>query len=384
MYAPGVENRSGEILAGGISNFMNSITGAMDYNREKKKEDTDNLDFLKGIQTAYDNDPSGMMKEAFGPDFDAAHMGVKGVAGVMQGIQTKTAMQEQAIKLMHEKHEVNNRKALGRAANVFMNPDAAPEEIGKMTFPQLAMSTGYDGDGQALKLMAENFKGARGYRKVDVGDGKTVMQDAATGDVVPTSDVSGDKPKEKTLPAELTQKMSLLRQVITGLGSLESQYDKVKDKIPTGPVAGRLLSPFMINDPDFQQLNALSTQLTPALARGVFGEVGVLTDKDMERYASLLPNAKASPAVASKLLEGLKAKVFEALKQNIDTADRAGYDMKEFQDLLKINGPGDLSPAKAKDNANVPAGKPKPGETYNGFRFLGGDPKKQQNWVAIE
>lgn len=52
---------------------------------------------------------------------------------------------------------------------------------------------------------------------------------------------------------------------------------------------GRLksMNPYDVNA---QVINNLLTSITPGIARGVYGEVGVLTDSDIERYKATLPN----------------------------------------------------------------------------------------------
>lgn len=47
------------------------------------------------------------------------------------------------------------------------------------------------------------------------------------------------------------------------------------------------MNPYDVNA---QVINNLLTSITPGIARGVYGEVGVLTDSDIERYKATLPN----------------------------------------------------------------------------------------------
>lgn len=53
---------------------------------------------------------------------------------------------------------------------------------------------------------------------------------------------------------------------------------------------------------DAQTLNAQISALIPNLARGVYGEVGVLTDADVAQYTKTVPNLKSTEAVNKAIL----------------------------------------------------------------------------------
>jgi len=65
------------------------------------------------------------------------------------------------------------------------------------------------------------------------------------------------------------------------------------DKTKTDPVIGYLksLNPY---DFDARAVNAQVNALVPNVARGVYGEVGVLTDQDIARYLQTLPNIRST------------------------------------------------------------------------------------------
>jgi len=70
---------------------------------------------------------------------------------------------------------------------------------------------------------------------------------------------------------------------------------------------GRLrnLNPY---DTDAQTLKAQLTSLIPNLARGVYGEVGVLTDNDVRMYSQTIPNLTQTEDVNNAIL-GMTLKV---------------------------------------------------------------------------
>jgi hypothetical protein len=79
------------------------------------------------------------------------------------------------------------------------------------------------------------------------------------------------------------------------------------------------------------RLNNLVDSLTPGLARGVFGEVGVLTDEDVKRYKALIPNITRDPETAKILMDDLIRTLKERKRITINNLDKAGYDIKNFQ-----------------------------------------------------
>jgi hypothetical protein len=99
-----------------------------------------------------------------------------------------------------------------------------------------------------------------------------------------------------------------------------------------GPIAGRLLgkNPY---DADFQVLENLVNQIVPSMARGIFGEVGVLTDKDMDRYKKMLPQAKTDAKVASQIYDEIRDKIDSAYRITMNsygkTRDVSGYDYED-------------------------------------------------------
>jgi hypothetical protein len=55
-------------------------------------------------------------------------------------------------------------------------------------------------------------------------------------------------------------------------------------------------------DTDAQTLKAQLQSLIPNLARGVYGEVGVLTDNDIHLYSQTVPNLKGTEDVNKAIL----------------------------------------------------------------------------------
>ena len=136
-----------------------------------------------------------------------------------------------------------------------------------------------------------------------------------------------------------------------------------------GPVAGRTVGPAMGQyNALYQQLESAITKTVPGLARGVFGEVGVLTDKDVQRYTALLPSAKKDPAVARALLQDLTTTVDRAENTLLDTYEKRGSDISGFR--KPGSAPAAAAPAAASTNPDEPVAVNTPAEAPPTAKFI--------------
>jgi len=97
----------------------------------------------------------------------------------------------------------------------------------------------------------------------------------------------------------------------------------------TGPILGIIRSnnPY---DVKAQELKASITALVPQLARGIYGEVGVLTDSDVARYIQTLPNLRSTEDV-NKAVMGLTLRnVRNAFAAQLESMAAAGRDVSGF------------------------------------------------------
>ena len=103
-------------------------------------------------------------------------------------------------------------------------------------------------------------------------------------DIISASAQYGDK--------RLTDsQLEKIQQATNALGSLESLQGLLKID-STGPLSGRgrTLVSQLGGDADARAINATIQGLIPTVARGIFGEVGVLTDADINNYRKTIPN----------------------------------------------------------------------------------------------
>jgi hypothetical protein len=148
----------------------------------------------------------------------------------------------------------------------------------------------------------------------------------------------------KILTDTATKSLSQIQSAKDDLRRIKSAFDKIAESWRSGPIGGRIGAFTTAWNPDFQALTALITSAVPNLARGVFGEVGVLTDTDVDRYTKLLPNAKQDPEVAARLLSDLSEKLELGYKNFVDTYGKAGYNVSGFRDASNSGAAAQKTP----------------------------------------
>jgi hypothetical protein len=129
-----------------------------------------------------------------------------------------------------------------------------------------------------------------------------------------------------------------INTVVGQLGSLNKSIDEFNKEGMFGgsalsPISGLIASknPW---DTKAQQIQAQLQALVPKVARGVFGEVGVLTDQDIANYMKTLPNIKQTADVQDVVQYAL----LDTLKNALDSAiaiDSATYDISGISGKYK-------------------------------------------------
>jgi len=135
---------------------------------------------------------------------------------------------------------------------------------------------------------------------------------------------AGGKPITDTFAQSLNKGLSVLGQI----GVLQTN---VKDT-NTGPITGlfRGANPW---DTNAQTIKAQLNAIVPNLARGVYGEVGVLTDNDIKTYASTLPNLKSTEDVRNAVLGITVDLIGKSIKRTLEVNAANGKDVSGFVDL---------------------------------------------------
>jgi len=158
-------------------------------------------------------------------------------------------------------------------------------------------------------------------------------------------DLSPPNSEGKTLTQSETQMLGALNQAEEDLSTLEKLF---KDLGPDwgGPLSGRAKSIVgMGQNPNIAAVENAITAATPNLARGVFREVGVLTDEDIKRYKALLPTAYDTDAVRQVKMKQLRERIKQGKRETFEMLRKAGRDLSGFD-----KGAAPALPSAAKED----------------------------------
>lgn len=166
-----------------------------------------------------------------------------------------------------------------------------------------------------------------GNRRAQVAQALNVLKDQAinSGDTfgVIRASAGGKDPDATTINS--------FEKSLTVLSQLDDLKNSLKGE-KTGPIVGILRSnnPF---DVKARQIQAQLTAIIPNLARGTYGEVGVLTDNDVRIYQQTIPNLTSQEELAEALL-GLTLKTVQrGIENKIRLQAGLGRDMSGIESI---------------------------------------------------
>ena len=126
----------------------------------------------------------------------------------------------------------------------------------------------------------------------------------------------------KALTAEENKKLEAIQ-------SSEGDIDRIEEALKTGNsgVIVGLLQKFWPWAVDSKKVEAMRNSAVPNLARGVFGEVGVLTETDVKRYIAMIPGLNNSPTQQATLIKELRTKLAATKLNSIQSLAAGGRDV---------------------------------------------------------
>lgn len=171
--------------------------------------------------------------------------------------------------------------------------------------------------------IAENYAQAKKLSGggVMTGGGGVISDDPFVQSLLNTQ---GGKPLTDTSIQKLDKGLTVLGQ----LGVLQANVENVK----TGPIVGA----FRSKNPWDTQAQTIKTSLNaivPNLARGVYGEVGVLTDNDIATYSKTIPNLQSTEEVRNAVLYITLDMIGKSIKNTLSVNAAAGRDVSGFTDI---------------------------------------------------
>ena len=162
---------------------------------------------------------------------------------------------------------------------------------------------------------------------IQIALGKKKQEYLANGDILNfvKASAGGTSPTESERTA--------LKQALTSKDQLD-EIEKNISKMTTGPFIGRLRK---LNGYD-DQAKLVIAQLqgiTPNIARGIYGERGVLTDQDVKNYIQTLPNLTNTES-QNKLLIALTSKIIQrSMLNELESSARSGVDVSGWASYVE-------------------------------------------------
>ena len=136
----------------------------------------------------------------------------------------------------------------------------------------------------------------------------------------------GKKPNQ----VETIRPLQKATTVMSQLSELSSLIKNTK----TDPILGTIksMNPY---DFDARAIQATLQATVPNLARGVYGEVGVLTDNDIRNYIKTLPNIKSTSEQNKFVMAMTLRSLQRGFESQLEVLAAAGYDISGFQNIYQ-------------------------------------------------
>lgn len=162
---------------------------------------------------------------------------------------------------------------------------------------------------------------------------KSIREAIQRGDWQAAFEANGMHPAE--IGETMTNNMQQLEGVFTQIRDLSRAIDSLDVK--TGPWTGPIKAEFnraIGNDEMIAAFNTATSQVVPGLARGVFQEVGVLTDGDFARYANGLASLSNTENANEIVSAYTQAFVADTIIRTIESTIERGRLPIKYLDLL--------------------------------------------------
>lgn len=204
----------------------------------------------------------------------------------------------------------------------------------------IAAETGLNGATKDLQFISGTANQPAGYFDKTTGTFTPVGGGGGSGGGVDTSGLTpeqksdpfiqlllstaGGKPITDTFAQSLNKGLNVLGQI----GSLQANIQNTD----TGPILGafRGANPW---DTNAQTIKAQLNAIIPNLARGVYGEVGVLTDNDIAQYSKTLPNLKSTEDIRNAVLGITVDLIGKSIKRTLEINAANQKDVSGFVDI---------------------------------------------------
>jgi hypothetical protein len=145
-----------------------------------------------------------------------------------------------------------------------------------------------------------------------------------------------------------------LEKAVTAIQSLSDLEVLIDEKRENGFINNWVTgkNPF---DADGRQINGIITGLVPNVARGLFGEVGVLTDADIRNYKKLFPTLSDTEAVRDLMLSSLYRTAQRSFENKLEVQAGTGVDVSGMAPMYnRLKARADEYEQRAKSRTRDP------------------------------
>ena len=170
------------------------------------------------------------------------------------------------------------------------------------------------------------------YQDALIG-GQQLEEDLNLRDRVTQSRIANNGKKP---PAKFNENLSKAKTVMANIKELKGLIQSADESGDLGVMKGRManMNPYNTNAAQFK---ALLQATVPNLARGIYGEVGVLTDTDIANYIKTLPNLSTTREIADMMANMTAQAAKRSIENTLDTY-AGSYDVSNYAgELTKLD-----------------------------------------------
>ena len=300
---------------------------------------------IKGFAETYGVDANFLLNEVLKQDQEKTkkELTTREVGGNLYTYDPETQKWELAIK---------KPKEFGAGETGEINRDVESVMKGTLNLQDISVKDNYRA--VVAGNLTKKFQEAR-----KSGDVEGMMRSSAVYDKEPSDTFLTSM--EKTI--SVLGQLGVLQDGLTNNTAEGLDSSGKKTMIKTGPIVGtfRSKNPW---DTKAQTIKAQLNAIVPNLARGVYGEVGVLTDNDIKIYSKTIPNISSTKDVINAVLyitvDLIKRNVEIKIKnQAAGQRDMSGYaetyaDIKnQANEILSKISKGSKNIIKAPDGQEI-------------------------------
>lgn len=338
------------VLTGNINTAVSLARQAVDTAfRERQLKNSNLLNQINSLQGVVDEQTDQLLAKEV-RRIEKEDDEIKETKDAIANAIVSGASQEEILQLQDANSDDATKKAL------------AEQIVGRQSRQQIELE---QRKSRAQALSAE-LSAAKTQREIDrIDNAVNQVQSGGIYGIMEAS--SGGRSTDATFNQSLSKAFTLSNQ-LTSLSQTfqdDAALRGVADGVDLAPIEAiwRSRNPY---DEKARAIQAQLTAIVPNLARGIYGEVGVLTDTDFEKYSQTLPNLSSPQELRDAMMMITLDSVKNSVADQIEISASTGRDVsglipryERFEKeigtasapiLMKSKTVGDLTAAGANPN----------------------------------